>query len=532
MRQLCLHMKWLGCLCLLFFTTNTFAQKSFPKKIILMIGDGMGQEEVKAAHIYNGGPLSFEKMPYQGFATTHCFDRRITDSAASGTALATGRKTNYHTVGRDENQKVLTNIVEYYQSQGRSTGVVTTAYVTHATPAAFTAHQPKRSKLKDIAQDILKLKPNVLMGGSKILHKDDAEAVGYYVAETKEDFNKSIQLNKTPHFAALWPTKNHMPYEKAYRGKEYPYAHLSEMTTKAVEILDQDPDGFFLMVEGARVDHAGHGNNIKNNVFETLEFANAVQRVLDWAKDRDDVLILVTADHETGSLLVKKDNGKGKIPSVTWGTRGHSFLPVRVCGYGDQAKAIHNKVIDNIDVNNLMVPNGPINPVVNAKNKPVLTCSNWALAGGYTFISSPSDQRIKIDIKPATAVLKREEGPYGERIYWAKNYQGEVTLKQTNGATTKTVTIYSQPDTAKTPTVSPSPIAGKKSTLKTKHALAATEYQWTITPKKAYLSISPNSNEAQVVWNKNYKGKVTVEITTKNNWAVQPIKTKLETNVQ
>lgn len=129
--------------------------------------------------------------------------------------------------------------------------------------------------------------------------------------------------------------------------------HLSEMTATALDLLDNDSDGFFLMVEGGRIDHAGHSNNIRRNVFETIEFSNSLQEVFDWAADRDDALILVTADHETGGLTVLENNGQGNFPTVSWSTTGHTAANVPIYAWGVNAELVYG-VMDNTDLFNVV----------------------------------------------------------------------------------------------------------------------------------------------------------------------------------
>jgi alkaline phosphatase len=138
----------------------------------------------------------------------------------------------------------------------------------------------------------------------------------------------------------------HMPYELEGVGS---LPHLSDMTTAALEILDDDPDGFFLMVEGGRIDHACHSNLNQEMVLETVEFSNAVQKVLDWAAGRDDTLIIVTADHECGGLKVVTDNGKGNFPTATWSSTNHTGVNVPVYALGPNAEMVSG-VIDNTDI--------------------------------------------------------------------------------------------------------------------------------------------------------------------------------------
>ncbi|MDC1106511.1 alkaline phosphatase [Prolixibacteraceae bacterium] len=515
-------------------TIATYAQPQFPKKIILFIGDGMGTAQVEAARMYQGKTLSFDHMTYKGYVSTHSHNKKITDSAASATAMATGRKTNYQTLGMDEKLKPLTTVLEYHQSTGKSTGLISTTYISHATPASFASHQPKRDRYTEIAQDILHTKPNVLMGGSKHLKPYMAIQAGYHVVTTKEEFRKTIQLNHNPYHAVLWPTDDHMPFESDYINTPYPYAHLSDMTIKAIELLNQDPDGFFLMVEAGRIDHAGHQNHIKKTIYETIEFSHAVTKALQWAETQNDVLILVTADHETGSLLVNKDQGKNKLPIVTWGTRGHSFLPVPIYGYGAQAQVIQNKLLDNIDICHMMVPSPPLNPSTDDHNHPIISISQWALAGGNTFVPSPASQRIPLQIHPETAVDHREITPIGEKIHWSKDFRGTVKVTQTNTIPeiTQAIQIYGQPEPPKKLSITAYPYAGRTSKLSTKHTLGATDYIWTITPKEAYQSIQSLSNQATVQWSNHYYGDILVEVQAINPWQEQPQKTERKSFVR
>ena len=127
----------------------------------------------------------------------------------------------------------------------------------------------------------------------------------------------------------------YMPYE--YDGTFGTLPHLTDMTTAALDILDNNPDGFFLMVEGGRIDHAGHDNDLERNVEETLEFADSVQIILTWAAGRDDTLVIVTADHETGGMTVLTDN-PGDYPTVSWTTGGHTGANVPVYAWGGQCR--------------------------------------------------------------------------------------------------------------------------------------------------------------------------------------------------
>jgi alkaline phosphatase len=140
--------------------------------------------------------------------------------------------------------------------------------------------------------------------------------------------------------------KGNMPYEVDGLGD---LPHLSEMAEVALKILDNDADGFFLMVEGGKIDHAGHDNDLLRNVTETIEFARAVEVAMSWARDRTDTLIIVTADHECGGLKVEKNNGAGKLPTVSWSTNDHTAAKVPVYAWGANAK-MAREIKDNTQI--------------------------------------------------------------------------------------------------------------------------------------------------------------------------------------
>jgi alkaline phosphatase len=319
-----------------------------PKNVIFCIGDGMGFEQVEAAALYHDGPLSFQSFAYQGEITTYSANSSVTDSAAAGTALATGVKVDNGVISQvsaaDDTE--LQTLLEYFQGAGRSTGLVTTTYMTHATPAAFGAHQPSRNDLSQIADDYLnQTRPNVLFGGgANGMSVSAAELAGYTVV-TDAAGMLALDTETQTYVSGQFGT-SHLPYELSGVGS---LPHLSEMTTTALDILDNDSDGFFLMIEGGRIDHSGHENRIDRNVRETEEFANSVQQAINWAAGRDDTLIIVTADHETGGLSVSPESLPGEVPTVSWATTGHTGANVPVYAWGVNAHLISG-VMDNTDL--------------------------------------------------------------------------------------------------------------------------------------------------------------------------------------
>ncbi len=329
--------------------------ESFGRNVILFIGDGMGPEQVRAGGMYlNGEPgtLFFESFPHRSEVTTASADNKVTDSAAAATAMATGRKVanGVLSLAKPGDGSPLETILERAAAQGKRTGLVTTTHVTHATPAGFGAHQSSRDMYDEIAWDyITRSKPQVLLGGGGYgLCKAAAIFAGYPVVTTRKEL---LEIDPES-LDRLWGLfgHSHLPYELDGLGTA---PHLSEMTRVALAILDDDPDGFFLMVEGGRIDHACHSNDIARAVREVVEFAKAVEVAYEWAKDRDDTLILVTADHETGGLKVKKNLGAGKNPEVSWSTKDHTDTNVLLYAWGKGSERIPG-IIDNTQIYSIM----------------------------------------------------------------------------------------------------------------------------------------------------------------------------------
>lgn len=317
-----------------------------PRNVILCIGDGMGPEHVRAAGMYlNGesGTLSFEAFAAQGLIATRSADNPITDSAAAATAMATGRKVNNGVIGvaLPGDGEPLTTILERAQRSGKRVGLVTTTEMTHATPAAFAAHTPSRRQRSAIAADyLLRSKPDVLLGGSGAgLKAGAARAAGYMVVDDRAGMLKARRDACSP-LCGLFGTGN-MPYEyDDFTGSASVYQtlpHLNEMAMTAIDLLDDDPDGFFLMVEGGRIDQAAHKHLLEQNIYETIEFSRTVADIGEWARGRGDTLVIVTADHETGGMSIVDDKGAGEFPVVTWSTGGHTGVDVGVYATGHGA---------------------------------------------------------------------------------------------------------------------------------------------------------------------------------------------------
>jgi alkaline phosphatase len=286
--------------------------------VILFIGDGMGPQIVSIAKIYSerslGADLNMVNLANTGTAgyqTTHAANRLVTDSAASGTALATGEKTNNGVVGMSPGGREFQNIFELAVRHGKAVGVVSTTAVTHATPACFLAHAPSRDMQYEIAEQIAESEATVILGGGykyflppeRGRRRDgrdlaaEARQRGFDIAFDSKDLRRSSGDKLLGLFAA-----DHMPYEQARREDEVP--SLVDMIGKALEILAADPDGFLLVVEGGRIDHAEHGNDISDAIGDFFAFDAAIGHAMEYQKQDSTLTIVVTADHDTGGPAI------------------------------------------------------------------------------------------------------------------------------------------------------------------------------------------------------------------------------------
>lgn len=318
-----------------------------PRNIILCIGDGMGPEQVKAGRFYLGVPLSFEGFAYQAEMTTDNAAGGVTDSAAGGTAIATGVKVNNGVISMaiPGDGSELQTLLEYSRGLGKRTGLVSTRHMTNATPAVFGAHEPSRDNTSNIAGDYFaQTRPNILFGGGGYGITEAAALSAGYTVVTDLAAMQALNVDVVTHVSGQFGGGD-MPYEYDGVGS---LPHLSQMTAGALAVLEKEANGFFLMVEGARIDQACHSNDIVRTVHEVVEFHNAVGYAITWAQGRTDTLILVTADHETGGLTVT-DNGAEAYPTASWTSTDHTATNVPVYAWGPNADMVGG-VMDNTDI--------------------------------------------------------------------------------------------------------------------------------------------------------------------------------------
>lgn len=304
------------------------------KSAILFIGDGMGLAQVTAARIFEGnardGKLTLDTMDYTALVRTYSADRLVTDSAAAGTALASGVKTNNGMVGVVPGGQSVATVLELAKAAGKSVGLVTTTTITHATPACFYAHVPRRNVEAVIAAQLVDSgEVDVILGGGRVFflpqgssdpesddasrRKDDRDLLsemarkGYRVVRNSEEFEAaSADFEKVSGVSKILGlfSPGMMAYEAQRGNDKWGEPSIAEMTELAIKVLSKNPNGYFLMVEGGRIDHAGHGNQAYLAVTDLIAFDKALKVAKDLTGPDNSTLIVVTADHETGGLAI------------------------------------------------------------------------------------------------------------------------------------------------------------------------------------------------------------------------------------
>jgi alkaline phosphatase len=348
------------------------------KNVILLIGDGMGPKHVELTRLcLNVSELAMEEMDETGpsYMTTYSLDpddrttHKITDSAAAGTAIATGYKTYNHAISVDFDGEWLETVLERAEAEGKATGVITDVWIEDATPAVFTSHVEDRDMYDEIALQMAYSDAEVLMGAGRGLFLpkgvdscggqrtdgrnliDEMENMGYiYVDSAKELENEVINLDDGDKLLGLFGGFSAMAYDlDRQHDKTIGEPTLLEMTEKAIEVLSQDEDGFFLMVEGGILDWCSHNRDVAGVVTETAAFDEAVEFAWNFAKDGN-TLVVVTADHECGSLQMTSDSVQKEPPT---------FVPINttalnvdfIMGINATTEYMWGEIIHDADIN-------------------------------------------------------------------------------------------------------------------------------------------------------------------------------------
>jgi alkaline phosphatase len=301
-------------------TSATVSPDERPRNIILLIPDGFGPASATMARDYlrkyeGTRALALDSIQ-TGSVRTFSTSSRVTDSAAGATAYATGHKTYNGAIAVDTLKQPVATILQAAERRGMATGLVATSRITHATPASFSAHVVERWMENEIAEQQLESGADVILGGGKRHFvpssmdgsrreddrnlMDEAKAKGYQVVESRDDL---MSIGEGPVLGLF--SMSHMDYEIDRDAAKQP--SLAEMTEKTLELLSLDEDGYFVMIESSRIDHAGHSNDAAAHLHDILAYNEAVAAALKYAERDGNTLVVSVSDHETGGLTLGRD---------------------------------------------------------------------------------------------------------------------------------------------------------------------------------------------------------------------------------
>lgn len=312
------------------------------KNVILMIGDGMGENIIKASEVVKGDKLVMQGIENKVYARTDSLSG-TTDSAASSTALSCGIKTTNSYLGVDENGEPVETMVEFAKAKNMKTGLVVTQVMPHATPAGMVCHFNARSVYNTLLKQMINANVDVLFGGGNQYYRGSAKTAAetneyQYISEGKDLQTLTADKKALGLFA----------YE-SINGDMTP--SLATMTEKALDLLNND-NGFFLMVEGSNIDVQEHDSDMESTLKEMQSFDKAVNSVLAWAEKNPGTLVIVTADHETGGVTLPTELTPENINNDCFTSDGeHTNANVLVMFAGAQSdKLFTEDVIENTDI--------------------------------------------------------------------------------------------------------------------------------------------------------------------------------------
>ena len=354
------------------------------KNVIYLIGDGMGSGAISSLLLSEDEVTGFEQAPVIGLSETCSADNYVTDSAAGGTALATGTRTNNGYVGADTEGNQLTSILKKAQTYGMKTGIVVNTTLTEATPGAFYAGVTSRKMVYDIAKQFTESEVDVAIGGGldHFVGRPDSLDLTAVLIEKGYDVYlnwETVLETESDKFVGILPLYDlHRREENngtasAAEGQEVclaaqmaalndeatreqlsePTVYLEKATAKALEVLSRNnKDGFFLMIESAIIDGYGHNNDTEGMVVEMKEFDCTLRQMIDYVNRHPETLLVVTADHETGGTGVYYN---GHVPGnegplrLKFSTSGHTGTIVPIFAYGAGAESFAG-VMKNVDI--------------------------------------------------------------------------------------------------------------------------------------------------------------------------------------
>lgn len=321
------------------------------KNVILMIGDGMSLMHIQAAWTCNRGHLWLENAQFTGLSKTPATNRLITDSGSGGTSLATGYKTRYHAVGVDEDGNKLKSLVDYAKEAGKSAGVAVTCRLWDATPCDFLSHNIDRDNEQELIAEMANSPVDyVFGGGAKFFtnRKDgrnifkELEKKGYKVFTSRTDLETiSKEKGNSKVYCVPFEVDTPLPDERGDL--------LARASIAGMNLLNQNKNGFFMMVEGSQLDDYGHFNQLDMLMKETLDFDQTFGSIIKWAAEDGETLVVVTADHETGGMTVLGGDYKEGRVEVNFSTKNHSGTMVPVYAFGPGSENFSG-FMDNTDI--------------------------------------------------------------------------------------------------------------------------------------------------------------------------------------
>jgi alkaline phosphatase len=349
-KNLILGFSFVACIAIAFISYSfTYAKPAKPKRVVFLIGDGMGLTQISGAMSQYKGQNAFERFKVIGLSKTRSADDYVTDSGAGATVFSIGKKTFNGAIGVGVDSLPSESLFEKLKRKDWGTGVIATSSVTHATPGSFYAHVADRDNEDAIALYMLKGNCDIAIGG------------GYeYFNARKDNRNLFKELNERGFVTVADTTGVFKPqtatkllYTLATDGMRSMQQgrgdYLKKATTNAMNLLSQHANGYMLMVEGSQIDWGGHAMNYEYMKTELHDFNEVINAVLDEAERSGDMLVVVTADHETGglALTVNKENRQSFIPKYTYNK--HTGVMVPVFAYGPGAENFAG-IYENTDI--------------------------------------------------------------------------------------------------------------------------------------------------------------------------------------
>jgi len=332
-----------------------FTSAGTAKNLIFVIGDGMGLTQISVLNFSKQNQTNFERLPIVGFQKTHSADNLVTDSAASATAMSCGVKTQNTIVGMDADSVPVRTVFEEGKDRGFKVGIVVSSTLTHATPASFYAHQYSRGMTEHIASDLVNSEFDFLVGGGKkdfvYRYRDkrnlvtEMQAKGYKITNSKPR-KKVLEAESK----IVWFTAAEQPL-KASEGRSY----MPTATETTLNFLNKENDRFLALIEGSQIDWGGHAKDEKMVVSEMKDFDKILEKVLAFAQNDKETLVVVTGDHECGGAAI---NGRKKLKYTSKGfgdlnmrftTKGHTASMVPVFAYGPGSELFAG-IYDNTEI--------------------------------------------------------------------------------------------------------------------------------------------------------------------------------------